>query len=120
MFNLKIFFTPYYKNIAVPIEESLFRKILRQLNKRKTNLGKNTLNIPEIGFQGFELISNNYETVFFHDQDIILTYNNISSLYLDKKKSFYYLILRKILKKNYNELKYFIEIEYLNNKKFKE
>lgn len=114
MFNLKIIITPYYKNIIIPIEESLFKKILKLLNKSETNLGIRNLNIPKIGFQGFELASSNYENIFLHDKDIILTCNNISSLYVDEKKSFYYLILRKMLKKNYNEIKYFIDIEYLN------
>jgi hypothetical protein len=114
MSKLLIIINPYNKKIVIPIEKSFCEKIFKILDKNKSNFKRSSLKIPEIGFRGFVLKYNKTTNIFIYEKDVILTNCNVSTLFIDEKKTLYNLIVRELLKKHNNEILYFLDVKNKN------
>jgi hypothetical protein len=119
MDKLKVLILHYYKEIVIPIEKNISNKVLFVIGKLKTKWEFNPIDFPEIGYLGMELYFDNFDKIFINEENILYTYNNITQLLYDPHKKVNDFLLKIILKNNYKELSYFLEVRKLrkNNKR---
>jgi len=110
MAEMKIHIFPYFKEIVIPVKDKVCEEVLHVINKIKPNWNEVFIEIPDIGYRGFELYCDGY-SVFAYDQFVLYTSDNITQLLKDSKKRIYYVLLKIALKEYQKELIYFLDVK---------
>ncbi|HEY5122381.1 MAG TPA: hypothetical protein VIK14_01455 [Ignavibacteria bacterium] len=116
MAKLKVLIFPYYKEIIIPIEKDICKKVIFIINKLKPKREFDLVDIPEVGYQGMELYFENLNKIFVYEENIMYTYDNLIQLLHDPKKKVNNLLLNIASKEYCKELKYFFEVREYNKK----
>ena len=116
MIFLYIDIFPYNRQIIIPVQEEIYFKVLRLLNKIKSNREFGTIKIPEFGFKGIELRYMGIIRIYSYEQYIFYNYDNITQLYMDPMKRINSLFLQIAFRNYRRELNYFFDVRKFNQK----
>ena len=107
---LRIRISHYCKEIIIPINKEYCNKIILIISKLKSKWKFETINIPEIGYQGMELYYDNDIKIFVYDERIMFSDGETIQLLFDPQKKVFFLLMKKIAKKYSKEMIYFFEV----------
>ncbi len=120
MAELKILIFPYFEELKTPVKENVCDRVINWVEKYKTSWENNSIEEPEVRYQGMILECDDDRSVYVYDDLIVYTHDNITQWLKDPKKRINEILLDVAIKEYYDELNYFFEVKRysdLNKKK---
>jgi hypothetical protein len=122
MAELKILIFPYFEELITPVNENICDRVIYWVEKYKTSWENNSIEEPEVGYQGMMLEYDDGRSVYVYDDFIVYSHDNITQWLTDPKKRINDILLYIAIKEYYDELNYYFEVKRyseLNKKKKK-
>jgi hypothetical protein len=113
MAELKVLIFPYFEELITPVKENISNRVIRWVEKYKTTWNNNTIEEPEVGYQGMILKCDDGRSVYVYDDLIVYSHDGITQWLKDPKKRINSILLHEAFKKYWKELNYFFEVKRL-------
>ncbi|HEY5125058.1 MAG TPA: hypothetical protein VIK14_15100 [Ignavibacteria bacterium] len=116
MAELKILIFPYFEELITLVNENICDRVIYWAEKCKTSWDINSIEEPEIGYQGMILQFNDGRSIYVNDL-IVYFDENITQWLTDPNKRINGILLQVAFKNYWRELNYYFEVKRLRDLK---
>lgn len=117
MAELKILIFPYFEELIIPVKENICDRVIHWVEKYKTSWDVNSIEEPDLGYQGMILECDDDRSVYVKDDLIVYSHDNITQWLKDPKKRINGILLQVASKNYWKELNYYFEVKRLRDLK---